>query len=644
MRRRLNPRNIAVFSVFGLVALALVALASSLGLVEATDAALRRHYYALAPARDSAQRVVLVAADPQTVTQWGPPPYSAQQLESLASEIAAGEPLAIGVVGHERFTNAPPGDLDAIARQTELVIGNDLDTWSSVPAPVEIVRTPPGSSLNELIQKTALAPPTDATLPVHYLVPTKRLPVVPASRVASGDIPANTFRGKIVVIGVTAPSAVTPVQTPVGPLATAEVEAHALLGLSDGRVWKSPSNAMRWGICAALVFGLSLMLRRLSTRWAVLATVTTVMLVIGVDYALFVSGTIAWGVAGPALGLFLAAGGHFLDQQLHTARTLARITRQMAAQQERTSPAVDRVEDEALDAALWEDLADLGLQYSIEDATSMTAELSPGTWHLQIRAVRGTAESEIAEKRRDVRRNPFRGSYLTLRASWADYYLDPALQRRTLLVPIQHRRNLLGIWLLHVPAQVEVSPEEIARLEDLGHQMGTAVARRRNRDVVASAPQAGSNASLRDHVKVINHGIRLLQQEQRWATQIFEQLPFASLISTVWGEVEFRNEAMREQLDVLLSEDHQRDLRALLAILTHATLEQAHEMMRQVVRNGDELEFPGPSGRHVYTLTRIRFEEGSEMPGLRPTVSEHLLLIARGVAEPVRTPMLSSAE
>lgn len=644
MRRRLNLRNIAVFAALGVVALALVALVSSLGLVEAADTAMRRHYYSLAPERDSAQRVVLVGADEQTLEQWGPPPYSAEQLESLASEIAAGEPSAVGLVGQERFANATAQQLADVSERTDLVVGNDVDTWADVPAPVEVVSVPPGSSIGALIGATALAPPTDGALPVHYLVPAKRLPMVPASRVASGDIPTNTFRGKIVLIGVTAPEAITPVQTPIGPMATAQVEAHALLGLSDGRVWKTPSSLARWAICVSLVFSLLLVLRRLSTRWAVAATTLAVLAVVAIDFALFVSGAIAWGAAAPALALSVAAVGHFLDQQLHTTRTLARITRQMAAQQERSAAAVDRVEDEALEAALWEDLADLGQQYSVEGATSMVAELPPGTWHLQIRAVLGTPESQIAEKRRDVRRNPFRGSYLTLRASWAPYYLEASEQRRTLLVPIEHRRTLLGMWFVHLPAHVELAPQELARMEDLGRQMGTAVARRRHRDVVAAAPQAGSNASLRDHVKVIRHGIRLLQQEQRWATQIFEQLPFASLISTVWGEVEFRNEAMREQLDDLLSDDHQRDLRALLAILTHATLEEAHAMMRQVVRDGVELEFRGPSGEHVYTLTRIRFEEGSELPGLRPTVSEHLLLIARSVATPVSAPMLSSAE
>ena len=88
-----------------LVVLALLVVlgAQASGLTGAIDRVLRGHYYSLEDPRESGQRVLLVAAGPETVRDWGPPPWSAERFEELEAEVAGGGPTLIALAGGERL-------------------------------------------------------------------------------------------------------------------------------------------------------------------------------------------------------------------------------------------------------------------------------------------------------------------------------------------------------------------------------------------------------------------------------------------------------------------------------------------------------------------------------------------------------------
>jgi hypothetical protein len=77
----------------------------------------------------------------------------------------------------------------------------------------------------------------------------------------------------------------------------------------------------------------------------------------------------------------------------------------------------------------------------------------------------------------------------------------------------------------------------------------------------------------------------------------------------------------------------------VLARLTGKSFEDAHRLMRNVVGSGVEIEIEleaVPSiddpGDDVWVLSRIRSQRGLDLPGFKPGVDEHILLMARSSA------------
>src|SRR5690606_32733831 len=135
-----------------------------------------------------------------------------------------------------------------------------------------------------------------------------------------------------------------------------------------------------------------------------------------------------------------------------------------------------------------------------------------------------------------------------------------------------------------------VEREDSDTFERLGQQMANALIRRRERQALRDQ---GSQARLRDQIETIVGGLRLLHEEHRWALELLEQLPVRALIATVWGEIEFIDPRLDRDLarryPGLLSEDApEHNLRTVLARLTGKSVDEAHRLMRKVVRDGVE--------------------------------------------------------
>jgi hypothetical protein len=212
-------------------------------------------------------------------------------------------------------------------------------------------------------------------------------------------------------------------------------------------------------------------------------------------------------------------------------------------------------------------------------------------------------------------------------------------KRKTLIVPLEDEAELLGLWLIHFADDLEVSGADCETFERLGRQMAAALVRRRER--VALHEQAGNNR-LRDYVHTIVGGMRLLRDEQRWALELLEQLPVRALIATVWGEIEFVDPRLQADLTRrypgLFSPDTPDDnLRVVLARLTGKSVEESNRLLRKVVAEGVDIELdaqPGieDPGDDVWVLSRIRSKRGIDLPGFKPAVHEHILLMARSSA------------
>jgi CHASE2 domain-containing sensor protein/GAF domain-containing protein len=641
------PREVAALAraiTLAIVALALVLLFESLGALASVDDGLRRRYVTLAETlglgRETGDRVVVVVADRETIAAWGPPPWSAEQLAALVEPIAAGDPDVIAELGFTRMLgeSGELGELELgeLGRGSLLLRSRETQLESPWSGP-GLVRGDlllgPDSLLVELGARSTTLPPVPSRLPVRWLTPRSRLPVVSAHDVANGRTPAGTFARRVVVLGVSDPAYAMPVATPLGLMSPVEIEAHALAGLADDAIWAEPPPAAIYLGCLALALALLWMSARLrGLRLMLLMVGGFAALLLG-DFVAYSYGWLRLGCAHAWMTGVAVVLGHWAYALARTSSALHRLCARVL--QAATGPDAARADD---DPGFWDDLAALGSEYArahLSDAATTMLEREADGWALLARASAGLeSEPDGAEalglgERLDLRRAPFRGAWLTLRASWASL---GAGALATLIVPLEHDGDVLGVWLVHARERVELEPATREGFEALGRQIAATLVRRRER---SSLREQSARAQLSDRVETIIGGLRLLHDERRWAIDLLEQLPVRAVIATTWGELEFVDPRVRDELgrrfpELFADSSPAHGLAAMIARLSGATLDEAHRMMREVVQRGVELELPGRSDDgEVWVLSRIHSKRGIDLPGFRPAVHEHVLLTTR---------------
>lgn len=124
---------------------------------------------------------------------------------------------------------------------------------------------------------------------------------VSAADLLSGKTPAESLKGKIVLLGTTAPGLQDLRVTPVGEAyAGVEVHANVLSGLLDGKIFYKPDYAMGYEVVVLVLAGLTLAfaLPLLSAHRAVLVSVVAIALLVSLNF---------WLYLGPGLVLPLAS-------------------------------------------------------------------------------------------------------------------------------------------------------------------------------------------------------------------------------------------------------------------------------------------------------------------------------------------------
>src|SRR5690606_28574452 len=107
-------------------------------------------------------------------------------------------------------------------------------------------------------------------------------------------------------------------------------------------------------------------------------------------------------------------------------------------------------------------------------------ELPAGAFHLVVRATDGVTAADIAEPRRDVRREPYRDAYARHRHSWTTRaYVRPGLDLRTLVVPLVGMNQLLGMWLVNFARDAAPSTTTLERIDRLAAHAGATLLRLR---------------------------------------------------------------------------------------------------------------------------------------------------------------------
>jgi hypothetical protein len=611
------------------LALLMVLGASASGLTGAVDRVLREHYYEVEPTRESGQRVLLVSADTSTIAAWGPPPWSPEHFAELEAEINGGGPTLLAIAGGTRLF-----DFEDAQAPVPLLAPSLPEQWSGSVDALALDQGVAGhQSVRELLARTPLMPPEGDQLDIHFLHPLESLPRVDAHRVANGEIPPSTFAGRIVLIGLTADPFAVQLPTPVGSMKLAEVHAQALLSIADRATWDRVGSGQFLAVLLMVGLG-GLAGRRLNVVQALLASGLAIAAMISLDYLLFSQDLAIWGAAAPMLGFVLGCGGQILEHQYRTAETLAALSRQVS---ESTPVKANPVSDEEWED-FWMDMVSLGRSYIDTPHSAIIAELPEDSWHLVVRACDGITEDAIVERRRDIRRSPFRAGYLSHRAGWTEGFVEGG--ERSLMVPLLEKGQIYGYWMLHLDPEIGLEEEDIADVERLGRQMAQSIATRRLREVQLNEPEAGD---LSGTMRVLSQGIETMSHSKDWARALAEQLPVGIMVATIFGHIEFQNDAMREHLALDFPDGPpNEDIRAVIAQLTGSTLKEAHEIMRDALKSDSihKLQsrlsgLPNLRGDPRLSLTRLHLDSSTNFLGQMSGDAEYLLLIARAVPAPM---------
>lgn len=305
--------------------LAVVAAMLGSGLTAKADRELHALYARTLIGRSSTQAVVLVGLDDATRAAWRGQDVNAQ-LVALAAAIDAGYPRlviwperqidAVGLDGSQASRAGDPDYLvggDPVMPVAEVARGPALGV-DPLRGPILLrAQSPdfPAAALRSLGLPARAEP-----LPARYVT---GLPNVPAFRVAAGEIPAGTFRDRIVFIGRNDPMAAT-IETPLGRMSPVEVEAHALLGVVDGASWVPVPAWSRLVALSLWALGLTRAMRGRRPGAIVALTLLACMVALAVDAALFELGLLRLGASAALVVAVMVCAGRLVGR---LGRTLA---------------------------------------------------------------------------------------------------------------------------------------------------------------------------------------------------------------------------------------------------------------------------------------------------------------------------------
>ena len=657
-RRRLGIRRVGAWAALGLLSVLAVWIADATGVVSVLDGRLRTGYYGLSSPYAPNDATLLVAADEETVAAWGPPPWTWERLDELLREVYRAEPRLVAVVsrGPRVLPTGPLLDDSTVAyalRTGDLLLPPQRGTYGQPQVvlpprgPVEAVALAgpgdpaEGNLTARLLARLGVLPPPGSgetavegptQLAVNYLGDDVPLPTVPAHRVARGEIPPQAFRGRVVLFGLTALSFVDAVPTPLGPLTPAEIHAHAVRSVLAGLGWRPVAGATRWALNGAVALLLVAFAARVRGRRALLAAAGASAAIVGLDFVLFSHYAVLWGAGGPVTAVAAATIVGQAVRHRRTQRTAQRLAQLVDAGDARSTLADEVLRGGSYDdeRAFWRHLAQLNRLY-LDVEGALLAEVPEGRWHVEIRAGNGVRADDVRERRRDVRRAPYRQAWLTLRPVWDDLFMRPELDLKTLIVPLAGAGRLLGFWILNVPQHREFGAQDEAMVEVLAEQLSVLLLRRR----LEAGPATALGTGRRPPPATTDRTLRALAQRQRRMGAVVEQLPLGVLVATLWGEIQLHNGALDRVLAGHGAQSSlQGDLADVLVALTGFAREDALAAMRAVVFESPSLAFRGraPTGGsaapHDIVLSRVSYEvvaPGEELaPGEVPAAVEGL--------------------
>lgn len=602
------------------------------GLTGALDAVARRGFYALRGVRTGGASVLFIAIDQNTVREWGPPPWPWARYQALIDPILAGEPRLIGLLepGPRVLPDsAVPTDLADAVRDGRLVLppaeagfrqpGVALDLRGVVEA-IDLgdPQALTGTSITADIMRR-LGLPDTGHLAVNFIGPVDALPMLLALQVARGDIPARTFAGRVVVIGLRDERFTNLVPTPVGPMAPAEVHAHALHAVITRATWRDPGDGVAGLLVLAFAaLGIAAPRRARSARRATLFVAGVAVMSVVVAFGAFAWFHVALAPAAPVIAMLLGTSAGLLLERHEALGGVAELRDHVASRLRQAAAGRPGITATTIHERFAETL-----RTYVDLESCVWAELPAGAWDVELRHWHSCTEDQILEKRRDVRRDPWRLPYGSHRPEWVSgrSFMNEALDQKTLLVPLASFGRLFGFWIVNVRNSVQVDGKQLRLIEAVSDDVALALAeyRQQGRSAVERSRGGHLPSALVDAVRTVRHDALMMGQLHGRTHAALARLPVGVLIATTWGYIEHCNVEMQRFLATAgVDAPDQLGIAELLSRVTGVDEAAVRDVLRElaatshVLRLETRTEAAGaPAQVYELVLTRTRLSEGT---------------------------------
>lgn len=639
-------RDLARTLVYTSITFAVVLVLQLCGWLGAGDDLVHRLYFRWSPARQSAHRVIVLSVDPDSPGQdakaWNP-----EKLRAALSSVMQGNPSVVALVDPEESLSLSPEQLSAIIQDPanhQRVVSASSKTYSlggltgvTSIGSGDLAQGKDRSNVLEVVSKhIAQSRLKTGPFPIHYFKSRESLPKIPLWTLLSNNTQRSSFQGNVVLIGATKGPKAKIHNTPVGPMSSLEVHAHAVSGLIDSVTWEQPKLAharvFLFFFLLAWCYRLSKHKRPGALREALALSAACVAL----DALLFHKSILLWGPLAPLAGIWIAQFIALRGSLLTVTNKVGYLQTRLAEMLPEAIAEKKQAKKDLVDKAFWQDLVDFGRGYLQLDFEGMIAELPEKEWHIQFRASTGSSTREIAEQRRDIRRAPFRSPFLTQRCGWAKNFVHNREFSKSLVVPLHHQSKLFGYWLLHMRESQVLDDAFLRTCEALGRQMASVIAQQRGQQESQedSEVNCGQLAVLE-----VERDVKRLERERNWAMQVIEQDPDPILMASLWGPIELMNEQMRERVGLLFPAGiPDNDVRAVIAKLCGGNQAQVQTLMRTAVVDQGNVPVPEcpdehetfVQGDYCYFLRSIAVGQSPSQEQGVPDINQvRILLVAK---------------
>lgn len=607
-------------------------LLAQVGLTGALDAVARREFYALRGGRTGGGSVLFIAIDQTTVREWGPPPWSWARYQALIRPILAGKPRLVAVLepGPRVLPDsAVPTDLANAVRDNRLVLppaeagfrqpGVVLDNRGVVEA-IDLgdPQALTGTSITADIMRR-LGLPDTGHLAVNFIGPVDALPMLLAHQVASGDIPARTFAGRVVVVGLQGERFTNLVPTPVGPMAPAEVHAHALHAVITGETWRDLGDGVAGLLVVAFAaLGIVAPRRARSARRTALFVGGVAVVIVIAAFGAFAWFHVALAPAAPVIAMLLGTSAGLLLERHEAQGGVAELRDHVASRLRQAAAARPGITATVIHERFAETL-----RTYLELESCFWAELPAGGWHVELRHWHRCSEEQIVEQRRDVRRDPWRLPYGSHRPEWVSGrpFMNEALDQKTLLVPLASFGRLFGFWVINVRASVHVDDKQLRLIEAVSDDVALALEeyRQQGRSAVERNHGGSLPSALVDAVRTVRHDVLMMGHLHGRTRAALDRLPVGVLIATTWGYIEHCNVAMQRFLAAAgVDAPDQLGVAVLLSRVTGVDEVAVRDVLRELAATSHALRLEtrveaagAPAQVYELVLTRTRLSEGA---------------------------------